>query len=215
MAHFAAASMPFPLGGMKPSKIASTEFSSVAIGEVVPVIWPCCLSHVYAEEALLACPWQLWQVVEKPSVFQIEDQVGAVPEEGGHPVLTVLLEIELALLLEMELLPEFELRLVEERPLPSLLEPTPTSEPVLSELLLEPRPPPLFELELLLVEPANAGVRTTPPLLLVELERLDWLSVGFAPASIPSTGPPSSKVGGSVFSTRHPASGMQPTIATR
>jgi hypothetical protein len=190
MAHFAAALIPLPLGGMSPSKIARTEFSSEAMGDVVPLISPCCLSHEYAAEALLACLWQLGQVFEKPSVVQIEDHVGAVPVAGGHPVLASPLKF-----MKTEPPLELELPFPDEAPLLlPLLEPKPKPALEPPELLLanpEPRskPPLLLELEPLPVSPTPEPMK--PPPLLLEPEPVPGSppvavlgSVG--PASIPS-----------------------------
>jgi hypothetical protein len=181
---------------------------------------------VYAVEALLACLWQLWQVFEKPSLAQIEDQVGAVPEGGAHPVpasnaLPIEAPLELELLLLLLPLPLLDdgllLPLLEPKPLPALLEPPLLTTKPASE------PPSLLEVEVPPVEPPSPGPRKLLlPLLPVELEPLvDWLVVvvpfgSVAPLSVPSpesASPSGARVGGSLASAIHPTIGTQPSIA--
>jgi hypothetical protein len=181
---------------------------------------------VYAVEALLACLWQLWQVFEKPSLAQIEDQVGAVPEGGAHPVpasnaLPIEAPLELELLLLLLPLPLLDdgllLPLLEPKPLAALLEPPLLTTKPASE------PPSLLEVEVPPVEPPSPGPRKLLlPLLPVELEPLvDWLVVvvpfgSVAPLSVPSpesASPSGARVGGSLASAIHPTIGTQPSIA--
>jgi hypothetical protein len=159
---------------------------------------------------------------EKPSLSQIEDHVGAVPEGAGHPVLAASVasvraesppELELPLLEEEPLLEPLLLALLEPRPKPA------SAPPELPRLIPKPesKPPPPFAVELLPVGPPDAGPTKPPPLRLLELEPLlDSVSVALgmaAPPSIPSRPPASSQPGGSLASTRHPTVGTQPTIA--
>jgi hypothetical protein len=89
-------------------------------------------------------------LLEKPSAFQIEDQVGALPEVAQPPAPELLPLLELPPLLELVPpalaplepplpLPELELEL----PFPELLPPL---EPLLELPTPTPDPPPLLEL---------------------------------------------------------------------
>jgi len=199
-AHLAAALMPLPFGGILPPKIIRGEDPSTAMVDWVPLMMTpfCCpLSHVYPAEALLAEPWQPWQVVEKPSLVQIEDHVGAAPTRGGQLIVPPLplpdddppLLLELPLL-ELpprmpELLPPLELELLLLLPPLELLLPKaaiPELDPPLElELLLLPKPLPPWLL--------RRSLPLEPPLL--ELEPLGSMPLSSALGSIapPSHGP--------------------------
>jgi hypothetical protein len=171
-AHFAA-ELIVPDFGIEPPKIFKIELFcrifglyTVAMGDVVPLICPSCSSQLYALAALLACPWQLWHVVEKPSLSQIEDHVGAAPESGGHPVPASIEAPPLE-----PLLPAWS-PLLDPKAMPLEL---PLLDPLLvSKPLLDPKPPldpnpfdpgPLLDPELLLPEPPAPDRLELPPLL--------------------------------------------------
>jgi hypothetical protein len=207
IAHTAALLMPLSSGGMLPPKIARIEVLIEEIGDCAPLICPKPLRKVYAEDALLACLWHCLHVVEKPSLSQMEDQVGAAPLVVGQlgtsepPLELPPLELPpLELLLDPDICmpvapPELELppRVVSPDPL-ELEAPTAVTPELLEELelpnALTPElltPPP--ELELPFPKPSPVLLECSTPLLELEPPLVD----PSPPSSAKSSGPPSAK----------------------
>ena len=138
---------------MLPPKSFKHDLPDALSEDEVPLMYPCCCSHEYELDAVAHWLWQPTQSLEKPSLFQIDDHVGAAPLVVQPFVLEPLLLDPLPLLDPARLLDP----LLEDPP----EDPTPTPPELLLDELAEPElPPPV---------PTPASTGPTAPELLAEL----------------------------------------------
>lgn len=148
---------------MLPPKSFKHDLPDRLSEDEVPLMYPCCCSHEYELDAVAHWLWQPTQSLEKPSPFQIDDHVGAVPLVAQPLVPPLLLLDPLPLLDPARLLDP----LLDDPP----EEPTPSPPELLPPELLPPEllPDELAEPELPPLEGAPPSTGPTAPELLAEL----------------------------------------------